>query len=136
MSKLRWTFFVLGTGWMVYAAGVKIDPKDLHTFADSQSLTPGTYHKITADALPKPYDTKSSANFGRPVPRPEGAWPKAPDGFKVELYATGFDQPRQIRTAPNGDFFVAESQLGQIKVFRGRDKDGKPEQVSVFASGL
>ncbi|PWU04415.1 MAG: sorbosone dehydrogenase [Terriglobia bacterium] len=140
MNKLRWTFIVVAACWALYAAAVKIDPKDLHTFADAATLTPGTYHRITVDALPKPFDTKSSANFGRPIPRPEGAWPKAPEGFKVELYATGFDQPRQIRTAPNGDFFVAESgtpqKPGEIKIVRGRDKDGKAEQVSVFATGL
>jgi glucose/arabinose dehydrogenase len=143
MKRLWWivvaVIIVASAGWVLDASGVKIDPKDLHTFADAQSLTPGTYHKITADILPKPYDTKSSANFGRPVPRPEGAMPKAPAGFKVELYATGFDQPRQIRTSPNGDFFVAESgsqnNPGAIKIVRGY-KDGKPEEVSTFATGL
>jgi glucose/arabinose dehydrogenase len=54
----------------------------------------------------------------------------------VDLYATGLEGPRQIRTAPNGDFFVAESRAGQLRVFRGRGKDGKPEHVSVFATGL
>ena len=42
----------------------------------------------------------------------------------------------RFRRAPNGDLFVAESQAGQVKVFRGRGQDGKPEQVSVFATGL
>ena len=88
---------IASAGWLLHATGVKIDPKDLHTFADAHSLTPGTYHKITVDILPKPYDTRSSANFGRPIARPETAMPKAPAGFKVELYATGFDQPRQDR---------------------------------------
>jgi glucose/arabinose dehydrogenase len=54
----------------------------------------------------------------------------------VELYASGLDQPRQIRVAPNGDFFVAESRKGEVTIFRGRDKDGKPEQVSTFATGM
>jgi len=63
-------------------------------------------------------------------------WPQAPAGFKVELYATGLGEPRQIRTAPNGDFFMADSHKGEIQIFRGRDKDGKPEQVSTFASGM
>jgi len=54
----------------------------------------------------------------------------------VEMYATNLDEPREIRTAPNGDLFVAETHLGQIKIFRGRDKDGKPQQVSIFASTL
>jgi glucose/arabinose dehydrogenase len=136
MNKLRWVLAALAGSWMVYAAAVKIDPKDLQTFADAQSLTPGTFHKITADALPKPYATKSTAKFGPVAPRPDGAMPKAPDGFKVEFYATGLNQPRQIRVAPNGDFFVAESGNGQILIFRGRGKDGKPEQTSTFATGL
>ena len=36
--------------------------------------------------------------------------PKAPAGFTVELLATGLNQPRTIRVAPNGDAFVAESE--------------------------
>ena len=36
----------------------------------------------------------------------------------------------------NGDFFVADSHAGEIKIFRGRGADGKPEQVSTFATGL
>ncbi len=64
-------------------------------------------------------------------------WPMAPAGFKVELYThEGLTEPRQIRMAPNGDFFVADSMPGEIKVFRGRSADGKPEQVSTFATGL
>ncbi|HJT90250.1 MAG TPA: sorbosone dehydrogenase family protein, partial [Bryobacteraceae bacterium] len=105
-----------------------------------QSLKPGTFHKITTEDLPKPFATKSSANFARTIPRPEGAWPQAPAGFKVELYATGLDTPRQIRRAPNGDFFVVESgsqrKPGSVLVFRGRGADGKPEKVSTFATGL
>ena len=152
MNKLRWMFagglFVLTAGWLLHAAGIKIDPKDLQTFGDAQTLKPGTFHKITPAELPKPFATKSSANFGRIVPRPEGVMPQAPPGFKVELYATGLSTPRQIRTAPNGDLFVAESYPpsgggfggpvgpnGDIKVFRG-NKDGKPVEISVFASGL
>jgi glucose/arabinose dehydrogenase len=41
-----------------------------------------------------------------------------------------------IRTAPNGDFFIAEMDPGRIKVFRGIGSDGKPERTEVFASGL
>jgi glucose/arabinose dehydrogenase len=59
-----------------------------------------------------------------------------PDGFKVEQYATGLDDPRQIRTAPNGDLFITESKSGDVRVFRGITETGKPEMVSVFASGL
>jgi len=56
--------------------------------------------------------------------------------YQVELYASGLDNPRLIRTAPNGDLFVAESRPGRIRVLRGFTGDGKPEKVEVFASGL
>ncbi len=144
MSKTRWIVAaaVLGAPvlWMLGAEIGKIDSKNLLTgqnaFADARSLKPGTFHRITAADLPKPFDTRSSANFPRVVARPADAWPQAPAGFKVDLYATGFDEPRQIRTAPNGDFFLAESRRGEIKVVRGITKEGKPEQVSTFATGL
>jgi glucose/arabinose dehydrogenase len=70
------------------------------------------------------------------VPRPANAWPVAPKGFKVELYATGLDNPRLLRVAPNGDLFLAESASGRIRVFRGVTGDGKAQQTSVFAEGL
>ena len=66
------------------------------------------------------------------VARPENAWPVAPAGFKVELYAGGLDNPRLLRTAPNGDIFLAESDAGRIRVFRGMTSDGKPEQMADF----
>jgi len=131
---------LLVAGWIVQAATDKIDSANLLTgksaFVDYRTEKPGVFHKITVNDLPKPFDTKSVANFPKIVPRPENAWPHAPTGFKVDLYAAKLDEPRQIRVAVNGDFFVAESRAGEIKIFRGRDKDGKPEQVSVFANGL
>ncbi len=37
------------------------------------------------------------------------------------LFASGLDQPRTMRTAPNGDIFVAESAAGRIRVLRTAD---------------
>jgi glucose/arabinose dehydrogenase len=54
----------------------------------------------------------------------------------VEIYAEGLDYPREMRTAPNGDIFLAESHKGEIKVFRGVNKDGKAAQVETFTTGL
>jgi glucose/arabinose dehydrogenase len=104
-------------------------------FTDFKGEQPGTTRKITAADLPKPYATESSRNQAHVVPRPQGAMPIAPDGFTVQLYAAGLKNPREIRTAPNGDLFVVESDPGEVKVFRG-DRGGKPETVSVFVTGL
>ncbi|MFI5070973.1 MAG: PQQ-dependent sugar dehydrogenase [Terriglobales bacterium] len=105
-------------------------------FTDYRFEQPGTFRKITMHDLPQPFASKSSNNGPSVVPRPQDAWPKAPAGFKVEQYATDLDNPRLITTAPNGDYFVAESDAGKILVFRGITSDGKPQQTEVFASGL
>jgi glucose/arabinose dehydrogenase/mono/diheme cytochrome c family protein len=105
-------------------------------FTDFRYEEPGKIHKITLPDLPAPFASTSSGNGPRLVPRPEKAWPLVPSGFKVDLYASGLDEPRLIRTAPNGDFFVAESHTGEIRVFRGITADGKPEQAEIFATGL
>ncbi len=63
--------------------------------------------------LPAPFDTKSANNGAKMTKRPDGAWPKVPEGFQVAEFATGLQNPRVIMTAPNGDLFVAESHAGQ-----------------------
>ena len=105
-------------------------------FTDYAHEAPGVRRKVTVADLPAPKPAESVDNGANIVPRPENAWPVAPKGFKVELYATGLDNPRLIRTAPNGDIFLAESQTSKIKIFRGVGPDGKAKQVSVFASDL
>lgn len=111
-------------------------PLPKEPFSDYRTQKPGATHKITAKDLPAPFATKSVDNGPDQVDRPANASPQVPAGFKVELYATGFDNPRLIRTAPNGDVFLAESRKGEILVLRGIGKDGKVEQTSVFATGL
>jgi glucose/arabinose dehydrogenase len=125
---------------IAHAAQQKVDKTNLiagpAAFVDFRSMKSGTFRKITPADLPKPYATDSARNNPTMVARPANAWPQVPAGFKVDLYAADLNGPRQIRVAPNGDAFVAESRAGQIRVLRGRGADGKPEQVSVFAAGL
>jgi len=112
------------------------DPSPQAPFTDFRYEKPGTVRKITVADLPEPFATKSSSNGPNLVARPNDAWPVAPAGFKVELFATGLENPRWMRTAPNGDIFLAEMEPGKIMVFRGMTGDGKPEQTAVFAEGL
>lgn len=105
-------------------------------FTDYRFEQPGTVHRITVQDLPEPFASESATNGPKIVARPPDSWPKAPAGFKVDLYATGLHNPRLMRKAPNGDIFLAETSAGNIKVFRGITPDHKPEQVQVFATGL
>jgi len=116
-------------------ASASDSPAPPSPFTDYRYEKPGNIRKITPKDLPAPYATKSSGNGPGLVVRPANAWPQAPAGFKVELYADGLNGPRLIRTGPNGDLFVAESGGGDIRVFRGV-AGGKPRQTEVFASGL
>ncbi len=106
------------------------------TFTDYRGQQPGTVHRITPTDLPPPHATPSVVDSPRLVDKPSTAWPQAPAGFKVALYASRLDNPRLIRTAPNGALFLAESRPGRIKVFRGVTDEGKPQTISTFASGL
>jgi glucose/arabinose dehydrogenase len=127
---------------MAVAAGGH-DTSDVHNvvtgteaFTDFKHEKPGTYRKITVADLPKPYATEGVSNGPQHGARPEGAWPIAPAGFKVNLYAEGLKGPRELRAAPNGDIFAAESFSNSVEVFRGLTPDGKFELKSVFTTGL
>ena len=97
---------------------------------------PGRRRKLTPADLPPPFATTSADNGPTIVARPEGASPRVPDGFRVQLFAFGLTNPRMIRTAPNGDLFVVESDANRVRVLRDADGDGKPELVQLFADGL
>lgn len=110
-----------------------------------------------ADTLAKPYETKSVKNFSKVTGWKVGQTPVAPEGFVVTKFADGFDHPRWIYVADNGDVFVAESNTilkgikkigskisrkikthhygesaNRIIRFTDADKDGIPESRSVY----
>jgi len=97
---------------------------------------PGVRRKLTPEDLPAPNATASVDNGATIVPRPAGALPQVPPGFVVDLLTTDVQKPRMIRTAPNGDVFVVESEAGRVKVVRGADRDAGPELIQAFATGL
>jgi glucose/arabinose dehydrogenase len=136
------TMFLSGA-WLAPGAAAQTQNAQQHpvltgqaAFTDAAHETPGIRRHLTVADLPEPAPEQSVDNGPNIVPRPANAWPIAPKGFMVQLYTTGLDNPRLIRFAPNGDLFLAESESGKIKVFRGVDANGQPKQTSVFASGL
>ena len=103
-------------------------------FTDYSQEHPGVRRKITVADLPQPKEAESVDNGPTVIPRPDGAWPVAPPGFRVQLYAQGFKEPRLMRTAPNGDIFLADSHGDKIMVLRGVGPDGKAQKISTFAT--
>ena len=107
-------------------------------FGDWHADRPGVRRLIKPHDLPPPQPKESVANMVRVVQRTDQK-PIVPSGFAVELFAYGLAGPRIIRTAPNGDIFVAESRAGRITVLRPDGGAGGGDSVakkSVFASGL
>ena len=126
-------------------------------FANWDQQTPGAHRKVTLSDLPAPDPQEAVDNTPHLVPRPADAWPQAPAGFKVTLYAGGdskpmqrdenkqqiappvegtFKMPRLLRTAPNGDIFLSDSGAGVVWVMRGVGADGKAAEMQKFATGL
>src|SRR5271163_2910604 len=87
--------FAFSLGQAAAAESGVLTGKD--AFGSWQSDKPGTVRLIRPQDLPEPGATPSSANGSRVVPRPAGAVPLVPAGFKIELFAEGFSGPRIIR---------------------------------------
>src|SRR5947209_13683136 len=100
---------------------------------DWTSDAPGVRRKITVEDLPAPSSNVLAINPPRVAGRPADAQLQVPPGFKIDLYASGFRDPRFLLTAPNGDIFVTESRANQIKVLRDPKNTGKPETIETFA---
>lgn len=109
--------------------------RGMAAFGDWTTEAPGVRRLIRASDLPAPYATRSVDRGPRMVPQPTDAWPKVPTGFRVEKYASGLDNPREIITAPNGDLFIAESGPGTIRILHP-GPDGKPQLDTNFSNGL
>ena len=100
---------------------------------DWTSDAPGVRRKITVTDLPAPSSNVLAINMPRVVGRPADAQLRVPPGFKIDLYAGGFRDPRFLLTALNGDIFVTESRANRIKVLRDTKNVGKPDVTEVFA---
>jgi glucose/arabinose dehydrogenase len=105
-------------------------------FGDWRADKPGVSRLIRPDDLPKPGATPSAAKFSHVVPRPSSALPQVPAGFKIALFADGLSGPRQMRVAPNGDIFIAETPAGRLRVLRPAEGNARPSADEIFASGL
>ncbi|MBU6462256.1 MAG: sorbosone dehydrogenase family protein [Bradyrhizobium sp.] len=105
-------------------------------FGDWRSDKPGISRLIKPEDLPKPGATPSAANRSRVVARPASAILQVPAGFKIELFAEGLSGPRQMRVAPNGDVFIAETRSGRIRILRAADGATRPTTNEIYASGL
>lgn len=160
---IRWPAIRRGTAWgaaavkLALAAGslagggggaaarvVEIDPPapgqvltGKSAFGDWRQDAPGVRRHIRASDLPQPGPEKAAE--AKVVPIPEGASPKVPAGFQVEMIASKLAQPRAARVGPGGELFVSNSKAGEVLVLTPPAAGSTPGTAwskHVFVSGL
>jgi glucose/arabinose dehydrogenase len=103
-------------------------------FGDWHDDRPGLRRLIIVQDLPSIANEMS--DIADVVPMSAGARPQVPTGFSAELVASGLQQARAIRVAPNGDLFVSDSSAGAVRVYRIPEGSAKPVRSETFATGL
>jgi glucose/arabinose dehydrogenase len=86
--------------------------------------------------LPAPFATKSSGNPPEDTTPPQGFLPTVPQGFRVNIFAAEFKEPRWLTVAPNGDIFLADSGAGKIFILRDPQHTGGAQQREIFTTGV
>jgi glucose/arabinose dehydrogenase len=86
--------------------------------------------------LPAPFTTPSSDNRPRVVSQPNGAQLQVPQGFTIEEYASGFDTPRFMHTAPGGEIILSDSSAGSVYVLTDKNKSYKNPERKKILDGL
>jgi glucose/arabinose dehydrogenase len=106
------------------------------TPGDWQNDAPGVRHRVRVEDLPAPFETKSAGNGPAVVDRPDGAALAVPKDFEIKLLTTDPAGPRLMRTAPNGDIFVADTRSDDVRILRLSASGDSVAEDSVFAEGL
>src|SRR6266849_5937464 len=100
------------------------------------SMLPAQVTNGKKPQLPAPFATKSSGNPPEDSTPPRGFLPTVPQGFRVNIFAAEFKEPRWLTVAPNGDIFLADSGAGKIFILRDSGHTGGAQQREIFATGV
>ena len=137
LSSVRMLFFATCVAQLMIAsacaqAGLKTSSASSPSESGNGSLA---HHEIKASDLPQPRLENEVNNGPKVTPRPEGAKLNLPPGFEVGTFAEGgFQRPRWMALAPNGDVFLADSSAaGKIIVLRDTNNDGVADERFTFA---
>ncbi|MFN0087429.1 MAG: PQQ-dependent sugar dehydrogenase [Blastocatellia bacterium] len=106
------------------------------------SASPGSGKRIvlTANGLPKPFETATVRKFPKVIPQPDGATLTLPPGFELSVFSEGnYLEPRWVKQGPNGDLFLADARGNTIYLLRDANRDGRVDNATerfTFVAGL
>ena len=84
--------------------------------------------------LPAPFATKSANNSAEEAKPPKGFLPTVPAGFKINVFAADFKQPRWMQIAPNGDIFLADTAAGKVVILRDPQHTGSARKTRCLSA--
>ena len=120
--------------------GTRIAALGILCAAPGIMLAQGTNGQVTygkKPQLPAPFATKSAGNPPEESKPPKGFLPTVPAGFKIEVIASDFNEPRWLTVGPNGkDIFLADTHAGKIYILRLSASGSGPAQKEEFLTGL
>ncbi len=90
--------------------------------------------QIALSDLPAPYASDSASQPPNVIEPPPEATLNVPEGFTVNVFAEGLDQPRWLALTPDGDVLVTETRQNRIQRLSDSDGDGVAEVNTVFAT--
>lgn len=91
----------------------------IHSLLASLVLSSASFMLIAEETAPLPLDTLS-----------------LPKGFKIDTYATGVNNARQMALGDKGTVFVGSRRAGVVNAIIDKNNDGKGDEVIEIASGL
>lgn len=111
------------------------------TFAVAGSSSPagmsiGQTFSLSPGSLPAPYSAPSVGYIGPATARPDGAMPHVPKDFKVNVYASGLNGPREMAVGPDGTIYVSETREGKVLALRDDDGDGQVDMRVTLVDGF
>ena len=83
------------------------------------------WYAVVDPKLPAPFATPSVNNPPHVVAKPGGAHLSVPAGFKVEVWAEGFQRPRFMLQAPGGEMLLSDAAPrgeGAVYALKGKDR--------------
>lgn len=88
--------------------------------------------QISPGDLPEPYASESARNDPEVVSPPRDATLRAPEGFRVNVFAEDVTKARWLALTPDGDVLCSAGRENQITLLRDTDSNGVADQRFVF----
>lgn len=126
-----WLVGCAGAGHASSVAAPRVEASDADEIR-TQPFTP-VRRVISIDELPPPDADAHARNPPRLVPPPRGATLRAPEGFRVNVFADDVESARWPVRTPGGEILVAASREDRIVLLADRDGDGVAEERAIFA---